>query len=73
MLGKSKHLRDTDVWQYEEAKTKLSRILDLVQETGMQIIVRNRNEFYVLSKEKYEACIQPKNSLVDFFLKAPCP
>ena len=61
------------VWQYQEAKAKLSQVMDQVQETGMQIIVRNRDEIYVvLSKDKYDQYTQPKNSLIDFFLNAPC-
>lgn len=60
------------VWQYQEAKAKLSHVMDLVQQEGLQTIVRNRKEvFIVLSKEKYDECMQPKNSLIDFFLNAP--
>ena len=63
-----------NTWQYQEAKAKLSQVMDLVQETGMQTIVRNRNEIYiVLSKEKYDQVTKPNTSLLEFFLNAPCP
>jgi prevent-host-death family protein len=62
------------VWQFQEAKAKLSHVMDEVQESGMQMIVRNRDEIYViLSKERYEEFTQPKGSLIDFFLSAPYP
>lgn len=64
----------TGSWQYQEAKAKLSQVMDLVQQEGMQTIVRNKTEVYViLKREKYEECIRPKTSLLDFFLSAPCP
>lgn len=62
-----------NVWKFKEAKANLSQVLDLVQEKGIQTIVRNRNEVYiVLSKEKYDEFIRPKGSLIDFFMNAPC-
>lgn len=62
------------IWQYQEAKAKLSQVMDQVQEKGMQLIIRNRTEVYViLSKKKYDEYIQPKSSLIDFFLNSPCP
>ena len=62
------------IWQYQEAKAKLSQVMDQVQEKGMQMIVRNRKEVYVvLSKEQYDECVKPATSLIDFFLSAPCP
>jgi len=63
-----------DVWQYQEAKAKLSEVMDLVQKKGMQTIIRNRNEEYIiLSKKQYEEYTRPTNSLLDFFMAAPCP
>jgi len=61
-------------WQYQEAKAKLSQVMDQVQKEGIQSIIRNRTEVYViLTKEKYDECTRPKSSLVDFFLKSPLP
>lgn len=61
-------------WQYQEAKAKLSQVMDQVQEKGVQVIIRNRKEVYiVLSKEKYDEFVRPKMSIIDFFLNAPCP
>jgi prevent-host-death family protein len=63
-----------DVWQFQEAKAQLSKVMDNVQETGMQTIIRNRDEVYIiLSKEQYENYTRPKDSLLEFFMKAPCP
>lgn len=76
MLNKREHStqHSDGVWQYQEAKAKLSHVMDQVQETGMQTIIRNRDEIYiVLTKELYDQYTQPKNSLIDFFLNAPCP
>lgn len=62
------------IWQYQEAKAKLSQVMDLVQQTGKQVIIRNRNqEYIILSKEKYDEVTKPQGTLLDFFLKAPCP
>ncbi len=74
MVGMDKNKdRKADVWQYQEAKAKLSQVMDQVMEKGMQIIIRNRNEVYVvLSKEKYDEYTRPNISLIDFFLSAPC-
>ncbi len=60
-------------WHYQEAKAKLSRVMDETRRTGMQVIVRNKKEtFIVLTKEKYDEHVKPLRSLVEFFLDAPC-
>lgn len=62
------------VWQYQEAKAKLSEVMNHVQEEGIQWIIRNRTEiFVVLSKNKFDEFIQPRNSLIEFFKSAPYP
>jgi prevent-host-death family protein len=72
MLDKSIKSRDT--WQFQEAKAKLSQVMDAVQEKGLQVIVRNRNEEYIIiTKEKYDEVTCPKDSLLKFFSKAPYP
>lgn len=61
-------------WEFLEAKAKLSQLMDQVEEIGMQVIIRNCSDVYmVLSKEKYDALILPKTSLLEFFLNAPYP
>ncbi len=61
------------VWQFQDAKAQLSKVMDTVQKTGMQTIIRNRDEVYiVLSKEQYEKYARSKDSLLDFFMDAPC-
>lgn len=64
---------ESDVWQFQEAKAQLSKVMDTVQKTGMQTIIRNRDEVYIiLSKEQYEKYALPKDSLLEFFMNAPC-
>lgn len=65
---------DKGVWQYQEAKAKLSKVMDNVASKGMQVIIRNQDEvFVVLSQEKFDEYNQSADSLVQFFKKAPCP
>ena len=62
------------VWQYQTAKAKLSQVMDDVLGQGMQFIVRNRKEVYViLTKERFDSYHEPKESLIDFFMRAPYP
>lgn len=67
-------LKTTNFWQYQEAKAKLSEVMNHVKEEGYQVIVRNKKEiFIILSQEKFEEITQPKESLLDFFKRAPLP
>lgn len=66
--------RKKGIWQYQEAKAKLSEVMNNVQHEGVQWIIRNRSEIYVvLSKSKYDEIVQPQDSLIDFFRAAPHP
>ena len=48
--------------------------MDQVQEKGIQTIIRNRDQvFIVLTKEKFDEYTKHEDSLIDFFMKAPCP
>jgi hypothetical protein len=74
MLRKHTKRYEGNTWQFQEAKAQLSKVMDNVQETGMQTIIRNRDEVYIiLSQEQYEKYTRPKDSLLTFFMKAPCP
>lgn len=62
------------IWQYQEAKAKLSLVMDNVTSKGMQIIIRNKDEiFIVLSEEKFNEYQQKKESLIQFFKNSPYP
>jgi prevent-host-death family protein len=74
MFSKERNPSADGIWQYQEAKAKLSQVMDQVQEKGIQTIIRNRDEVYVvLTKEKFDEYRQHKDSLLDFFLSAPYP
>jgi len=61
-------------WQLQRAKAEFSRLVDVVQEEGAQTITKNGKEVAVLlSKEEYDRIARPKESLVEFFKKAPHP
>lgn len=62
------------IWQFHEAKSKLSEVLNRVEELGEQVIVRNKNEYYViLSEEKYQSYFSSRGSIMDIFLQFPHP
>lgn len=72
MFSSGQEATQKDVWQYQEAKAKLSQVMDQVQEKGMQTIIRNRDEVYiVLTKKKFDEYCKHETSLIDFFLNAP--
>lgn len=65
---------EKSVWQYQEAKAKLSQLMNCVLREGVQVIVRNRvEEYVVITRAEYKSLLSPKTSLVDFFKEAPCP
>ncbi len=73
MRHHSERLKFQDTWQFQEAKAKLSQVMDEVQKKGMQTIIRHGDEvFVVLSKEKYDEVTHSKNTLIDLFKRAPC-
>ena len=62
------------IWQFQEAKSKLSEVLNRVEELGEQVIVRNKNKYYViLSEEKYQSYFSSRGSIMDIFLQFPHP
>lgn len=62
------------IWQFQEAKSKLSEVLNCVEELGEQVIVRNKNKYYiVLSEEKYHSYFSARGSIMDVFLSCPHP
>lgn len=60
-------------WQIQEAKSKFSKLIEIVQEEGMQKITKNGKEVAVLlSQKEFEELKQNKESFLDFFREAPC-
>jgi prevent-host-death family protein len=60
------------VWQLQEAKNKLSQVVQDAQKSGPQVItVHGKEAVVVLSVEQYRQLIQKKESLADFFLRSP--
>lgn len=61
----------TSVWPLQEAKNRLSDLVDTAQSTGAQTITRHgRPVAVVLSAEEY-ARLQPSETLADFLLDCP--
>jgi antitoxin Phd len=59
-------------WQLQEAKNKLSRVIDDAINSGPQIITRRGVEVaVVLSYEEYKRMIGAKQSLSEFLRKSP--
>jgi prevent-host-death family protein len=60
------------IWQLQEAKNKLSEVVDRALKDGPQTITRRGKITAVLvSARDYEKMVQPRNSLVDFFRESP--
>jgi antitoxin Phd len=60
------------IWQVQEAKTRLSEVIDAAHKKGPQIITRHGAERAVLlSIEDYRALTAHKPSLRDYLLGGP--
>lgn len=60
------------VWQVQEAKTRLSEVIDEATRKGPQIITRHGSErAVVLSIEDYRALTAHKPDLRDYLLTGP--
>lgn len=59
-------------WQLQEAKNKLSKVVEEARKSGPQVItVRGKDAAVVLSIEDYRRLAPMKDSLADFLLKSP--
>lgn len=59
-------------WQLQEAKAKLSAVIEESSKHGPQeITVRGKRKAIVISSEEYSKLTEPKVTLVDFFLNSP--
>jgi antitoxin Phd len=60
------------IWQLQEAKSKLSELVNKALEEGPQIITRHGDEVAVLiSYEDYNRLRKPETNLVEFFRSSP--
>ncbi len=59
-------------WQLQEAKNKLSRVVEEAKSSGPQVItVRGKETAVVLSIEDYRDLTRREDSLLDFFQRSP--
>jgi prevent-host-death family protein len=59
-------------WQLQEAKNKLSKVVEEARKSGPQVItVRGKEAAVVLSIEEYRRIAPKKESLADFLLRSP--
>jgi prevent-host-death family protein len=59
-------------WQVQEAKNRLSELLDEARRHGPQVVTRRGvDTAVVLSIEDYKRLVGPQGSLVDFFRQSP--
>lgn len=61
-------------WQLQEAKAKFSKLVDEVIEDGYHTITRNgQSVVVIISQKDFEKYLKSKDTLIDFFMKAPFP
>jgi prevent-host-death family protein len=59
-------------WPLQEAKNRLSYLVEQANSTGPQTItVRGHARAVLLSAEEYERLTRPPQSLIDFFQQSP--
>ena len=67
-----KHKQKT--WQLQEAKAQFSQLVNETIEDGFQTITRNGHPVVVMiSHKEFQRFQRPKDTIVDFFKKAPFP
>ncbi len=60
------------VWQLQEAKNRLSQVVNDASSNGPQIItVHGKPVAIVLSMQEYERLIHPQTTLTEFFAASP--
>ncbi|HJD55140.1 MAG TPA: type II toxin-antitoxin system prevent-host-death family antitoxin [Rickettsia endosymbiont of Pyrocoelia pectoralis] len=59
-------------WQMQEAKAKLSEVIQqAVREGPQEISVRGKSTVIVLSTKEYASLTTPKSSFIDFLQNSP--
>lgn len=41
------------IWQFQEAKAKLSEVLNRADKSGKQVIIRNKKQFVIVNEKAY--------------------
>ncbi len=59
------------VWQLQEAKAKLTQLMNEAKREPQLISRRGINESVVISLEKYQELVGKKEDIVAFFRKSP--
>lgn len=61
-----------NTWQLQDAKSKFSQLVESAMTDEPQIVTKHgHNAVVVLSYKDYEAMLQPKNSIIEFFRNSP--
>ena len=61
-----------NIWQLQDAKSKFSQLVESAMTDEPQIVTKHGyNAVVVLSYKDYEAMLQPKNSIIEFFRNSP--
>jgi prevent-host-death family protein len=61
-------------WQIQEAKARFSELVNEATKSGYQTITKNGEPIAVImSKEEFETLLAPRDTLLEFFMKAPYP
>ena len=59
-------------WQLQEAKNKLSQVVQKAQKSGPQVItVHGKEAVVVISSDEYRKLTHKEGSLVEFFQNSP--
>ncbi len=65
-------MADTSTWQLQDAKARLSELVERALTSGPQSITRRGKEsVVVVAAEEYRRLRQPQGSLLDFLRSAP--
>lgn len=59
------------VWQLQEAKSKLSKLIKKTTKEPQVITVHGEKRAVVLSFEEYQHLLKPTSTLVQFFQQSP--
>jgi prevent-host-death family protein len=60
-----------DTWQLQDAKAKLSEVIQSAAEAPQVITIRGEETAVILSMDKYRKLAQPKQTLWEFFQNSP--
>lgn len=70
--GKKERKHHDSEWQLQEAKNRLSQVLDSALHQGPQTItLRGKPAAVLVSFDDFRKLSQPRNSLVEFFQHSP--